>query len=816
MTDPEKRREEARAESTCKVPPPSDPSCQTDLPEKIRRVEDPCGNSTLPDPCKIDTSKFVAPPPATPVFEASPAAHFVRVFNAAFVATCPTGSTGATVTVSAADAALTQRVQFSVLQDLTRVQLSFLDRLSQTTLDTFATMSAEDLVEHARLTPDQAVLFRAALLAAKATADSQAEVVATSALDCLYLNDEQTATCPPDANGIAASTAPSTVNAGTVNSRASKADANAKALALAQSALACQWLNTAQTATCPAGSVTSYTVNSGEIASAVSRAEANARALELAASQLICFYTAPAIAYTCDPDEDDVPALERENENPVTVGPVTSQISQELAEAERDSIAASLLRCQWGNTEVTITCPSSPNPDDPENPVPADPEKSPRPTVTIATNQILSAISYADAMEQASLLALSVLECVYCNTAIASLCTEEEGVVGSVDARDAVPAGTYCMGSYEASQDLARSVAAVPRAIKITGESPCRFESNAVAAYCQSPQPAEDVGKYVPFFVSPAYATPVSPKSRKAAYLAAGSIVLTTPTGSKALATAQAGDLALSLLDCFFESVRVDVYCGDSIEYFEGALATALPLSQNSAGWSGPVGIKGGKLDGAYVVSDKSVGHPAKPSTVLAGTYTSSVSQAEANRFAVVAALSALDCRYASVRVEALCGDTLAQYDLDTTPAILTGTGEGKLDGVSVVHEKSTGNPCNPATVLAAAYTSQVSQEEANRFAVLDALGRLNCYYYNNNEPEASECPVAESNMILLKSGRIGVGRVRSEVSQADANDQAQILAESLVVCIAEDMVGSGGEQGSPGTQGNPGNCSSSCSAVYS
>jgi hypothetical protein len=172
-------------------------------------------------------------------------------------------------------------------------------------------------------------------------------------LTSLFYNDEQsaTATCPDGTTGSATST---TIPAGTVASAISKADANQKAKAQAQTQaeqmLNCignvaQFTNDAQSATAacqgeegappPDGSPVTKTVPAGTVTSTVSKTDANQQALALAQQQaaaaLVCTFWNRAKSYTatCPQGQSGTPVTKQ-----VAAHTFNSSISQSDADQQ--------------------------------------------------------------------------------------------------------------------------------------------------------------------------------------------------------------------------------------------------------------------------------------------------------------------------------------------------------------------------------------------------------------------------------------------------------------------------------------------------
>lgn len=571
---------------------------------------------------------------------------------------------------------------------------------------------------------------------------------------------------------------------------AARVEANANAAAIAAAALLCVWENTEQTASCPGGaSGGPITVAAGEVTSTVSLADANARALAQAQAGLICTWTNEEQSANCvgdvlplgseavpvDPDPLPNIGLARVGTYTVAAGAVSSNVSQEDANERARQIAISALVCFYTNpSSGSVGCTNGAPLTTPAGSVETNTLGNP---VNFPAAWVSSSESSAAATADAQSAASALLRCVWTNPLTVAGCPNADpgGDNVAADSSLSVPAviaaGTVV--STVSQADMEAQLAALILTLRV-----CIYCNQAIPAKCDP----DSVG------TGSIDLTEAVPAKRfcDQDYLAAKALAQAANAIPVRQLQAGTGDVS-----CRFSSSRVVASCN-------------APVGTPVAGtlYIGPLS------GGAYHTAPVSSPAGSATAVVEAGAVIAE-SQADANQVAQATALALLDCYFKNVRVEALCGDTLAQFEanMGSTSGTLTGTGAGKLDGVAVVDVNSLGHPMRPAIVLAGTYTSSTSIEEANRFAVVDALGRLNCFYYNINNPSGT----CESPLVKVQSFALATGRERSEVSQADADARAVAMANALVVCVDPDDFG-----GSPGAQGPSGTCDSDCSAVYS
>ena len=308
---------------------------------------------------------------------------------------------------------------------------------------------------------------------------------AESMLQCHWCSNPQTAVCVDPAmarsgtyNGEKA-VYTYTVAACAVKSFISQADADARALDLAESMLNCFYINDQFTATCetrpdrplenmepvpndttpiyPGRSlrVGRYVISSGSVVSRTSKEDANDQAQAIAFSMLNCWYPNWPTEASCDPDEETGEILARNMwvdpaKEPIreaniiekTTGQVvnipagffTSEVSSEEANQEAEDFATSLLECCFINDEMEFRCDTDVIYDT-ENckyeDIQANPKKG-KTYLKVEKGTFASCISKEEANMFAQQSAEGQLQCIYCNLEILPTCVPDwvmEGVL---------------------------------------------------------------------------------------------------------------------------------------------------------------------------------------------------------------------------------------------------------------------------------------------------------------------------------------------------------------------------------------------------
>ncbi len=304
------------------------------------------------------------------------------------------------------------------------------------------TLTAQGLTRLTGMPPSKAALFMQLADAIHANLDSTAKAVAISALECIWWNIAQEATCWDDidpkmddvatVNDHPSAVATATVPERTVSSDVGRGVADSIAKAQAVAALECFWISdpvevdcttrpdrpeefTEWVVTDPEGVVPRrvgyYALPAGHVVSYVSKEEANAVALQMALAELNCFYINRHIDMQC---ED--PTARNLNIDPEIPGnePIGVYLGHTDAEFDSDY--------KW------IKGPDV---------------RMPAQRVIVPERYIISRISTTDANNQAIQIAESMLACCYINDRIFIECPEEANRDYSPTWSYEVPRGTF-------------------------------------------------------------------------------------------------------------------------------------------------------------------------------------------------------------------------------------------------------------------------------------------------------------------------------------------------------------------------------------
>ena len=358
-------------------------------------------------------------------------------------------------------------------------------------------------------------------------------------------------------------------------------NANALAVAYALSQLNCAWGNDAQTATCatdlglsgvdeetdppafPALPPRASEINVAEnaIISTVDKATANAEAAAQAVAGLSCYYvnayqdfychadgsTPPVPVFGLGTDPGVSPEIGAPHA-PVTHGEaaaatIASKISQVDADGQAVTAATAQVDCYWWNAAQTATCPTVKidqsvwtSGDDPHY----EPSTSKGVnTVTVAAYTVKSYVSQNDADTQAMNIAVSHLDCVYCNLEILAVCVDAAN--SSLDQTAGVLANTYCASTAAEAQQLALNVAYIPQRLQtapgiVDSVVECTYGNDAMTAACSSDVLSGDVSPPAidVFLFSPAVTPTTNPGYGSAATLSSASSPNPVATDHKA------------------------------------------------------------------------------------------------------------------------------------------------------------------------------------------------------------------------------------------------------------------------------------------
>lgn len=245
---------------------------------------------------------------------------------------------------------------------------------------------------------------------------------------------------------------------------AAQSKADASAYTYGESTLVCAWENTVQETSCEDQTMAHYydhpdavhhaVIPAGTYKSLIGQADADRMAADAAAAMLNCFYVSDAVQVSCEDLGYEEPVLntgDRVGTVVVPKGTFTSTISTADATEQARTYAKSLLVCYYTNTRIELSCEDEnarnlgviPTVDNrveinlasPSSRIPGKGQ-----VITIEPGVIRSNISTEAAIQEATLLAESLLECCFVNVAKDVTCsnyeytyTDENGVKQTVE-----------------------------------------------------------------------------------------------------------------------------------------------------------------------------------------------------------------------------------------------------------------------------------------------------------------------------------------------------------------------------------------------
>lgn len=509
-------------------------------PDKCEQVvfyseNKPIGNPIPPPPCGEEPKKLpqelVEPTGELETYTPDPLPRPMTLYSLPVVARCEIDvidttsypgeaipSEGAPVFLAGGD-----RTSVISIQSIAGIDQSILTYIAKAKLEDeieaalkSRTLTAQGLTRLTGMPPSKAALFMQLADAIHANLDSTAKAVAISALECVWWNVAQTATCETDKGMVGAATTnehPSAVATATVPDRTVSSDvgrgvADSVAHAQAVSALECFYISdpvevdcttrpdrpeefTEWVVTDPEGVVPRrvgyYALPAGHVVSYVSKADANAVALQIALAELNCFYINRHIDMQCeDPTarnlniDPDIPGNE-----PIGVylgdttsefesgynwikGPdvrtpaqrvivperyIISTISTTDANNQAIQLAESMLSCCYINDRIFIECPEEANKD-----------YSPTWSYEVPRGTFVSCKSKKDANDQAWASAEGIVDCIYCNDTVLPQCVPNWVI-------DAVTTGIMLAQDIEMNGALypAGSIFKLPLPLKVDG-----------------------------------------------------------------------------------------------------------------------------------------------------------------------------------------------------------------------------------------------------------------------------------------------------------------------------------------------------------
>lgn len=226
--------------------------------------------------------------------------------------------------------------------------------------------------------------------------------------------------------------------------------ADESAYTYGESTLVCAWENTVQETRCADPTMAHYydhpdavyhaVIPAGTYKSLISQADADRIAADAAAAMLNCFYVSNAVQMSCTDLGYEEPVLNTNGRIGTVVvpkGTFTSTISIEDATEQAKTYAKSLLICYYTNTKIELSCNDenarnlgvTPTPDNKveinltsaSSRIPGKGQ-----VITIEPGVIRSNISTEAAIQEATLLAESLLECCFVNVAKDVTCPNYE------------------------------------------------------------------------------------------------------------------------------------------------------------------------------------------------------------------------------------------------------------------------------------------------------------------------------------------------------------------------------------------------------
>lgn len=363
-----------------------------------------------------------------------------------------------------------------------------------------------------------------------------------------------------------------------VISPVSKAIADTIAQSLAESVLACNYVNIQRQIFCsddengvPVAETASSEVNPVTIpegtVSAPSQIQADNIALQQALGQLICFWESEDGVVSCPPQCAAPFTFEGELESvgDLPGNPETNDVyligstfygwdGTEWVEATNETVV-DLLDCRK-----------------------ADPALS---TGETAFPPVRSFVSQQEANDQAELIATTLLTCVYCNKEVPDFCVLDPNdplPPGDTEfhqyhnARSAIEDRAFCLPVYQSAKDVAESVHSIPDRLRdeVNEEEECFWINDEIRAKCVDPtepvdpmdpqNPNDPEDEHVYKFAYDETLLDQILDNNQAIVIPAGTVQSNT---SKSQANDTAEQLALGALACFFTNEDTVGYCID-------------------------------------------------------------------------------------------------------------------------------------------------------------------------------------------------------------------------------------------------------------
>lgn len=522
--------------------------------------------------------------------------------------------------------------------------------------------------------------------------------------------------------------------------------------------------------------------------------EADTQALTQARDQLNCYW------YNVE-QRQDCPAgavLGDGNPSIVAAGTVGSLVSQEDADAQAAAAALAGLRCVWLSQEVTRTCEDLGYTEEIPN---TDGRTG---SVTVEAGRFTSTAGQAEADQQATAYADSLLTCFYISPEVNAACVStdsEETLTLAPGSSDIHPAGAVkILAGYLTSEVSSDDAEAQAQALA-DSLLDCFWWNQEQTVTCPSIILPENDPDGVVYAARTGAGNPVT--------IPAGTL---TSYESRDDANTQAHNLGLAQLVCLYCNAEIPAICivGDSMDQTTGVPAgtycasdprDAQALAKELA--SIPIRaqvnpdqaeckfgndyqeascLDGGLnafAPGTVGLSPRSYPAPGSKVTMAANTVIVSSldnppgSKDRANQQAALILRGLLNCFFENTAQIATCAHLTPPKDMDTAPGAV-----------------------NTAVTPAGLFFSDTSLQDANAQAWTAALDRLNCFYTNTavhqtctgtgNAPLTGglgkAAPATATGTV--NEADLSPGAVFSEFSTADATAQAVSIAQLSLKCF--------------------------------
>lgn len=795
-----------RTESPCEtppktwqpLPPPARPTPKCDPPE---------------DPVEptYDTPERTPAAPELPTFPAPYIFRSLRDERAcdewpAYVAN-PAGGEPQTISAGIAEEGEFELPLYLQTLGFSSTELQYIaEALAHSEADSYALIaegSAEALAFLCNISIAKAQLIIDAATTIKRELAARAEAAAFARLQCRWGNSELVLSCPDDALTVENGN-PVTVAADSFYSESSKADADARALAVAQAALQCEWASTEVIVHCSdldpellyaldpgqydegaeeiiqeetvdaprrrhpddfnRWRINTVIIPAGSFTSDISRAVANTAAADYGITLLDCFFTNGEQTVVCPLESGEVPPLEHPitydgnaKGNPVVIEPHTVASDTSWAQANELAItlATESLNCAWSSARVVYSC-------DDLLSDPTIPEQVAAHAVDLVVDPL--ALDFEDTLAFRNKQPHSIYMTAYGREMDFYAIPDHPDASYSSD----VEAGAFTSTISQADADQMAAILALsqirciycnPDIVPACDDTSAITYTRAVPGvrYAFYPMLDAEGNPLETSSGSPLYhELPTVSGEEELTHLEEGLADLATFCGSDPFQVASSSDLAGSIP----ESAMVGLGRGSSCEYGNDLviamcdvagvfLLPDLPSEFVAAG---------GSNVSEENAADLSVLSSSGPVYIARDTVRS-YSKADANLQATKLAQSMLDCFWENSEVVEFCADAA---------------------GVS---PSSSGSTATPVTVAAQTIRSYISKTHAQEAATALAVAQLNCFW--ENDPQLVECSrEACLHPDAVTDISVDAGVFTSSVSKGEANFLARAHALSQLYCV--------------------------------